>query len=150
MKLFSHLAVAVLCGLLSAGCSGQVGRTSCVRYDAAPLTRTNGFSTVVDDASLSWVDSHPEYIELSLTMVGPLGRPVTLVQTTGGNEVERWELRPSSTNQVLRVCTISETQPYVGCGASFKAVPHMPQGHYYLLPNDNTVLEAGLAFYLCE
>jgi hypothetical protein len=29
-------------------------------------------------------------------------------------------------------------------------MPYFPGGYYYLRPNANVVLEAGLAFYVCD
>ena len=142
------LAVAV--GLALAACAAPAPQ-HCHRYDAVSLTRENGFAATVDWKGEGAIDRPPERVDVALTVVRPLRGPVELVHVVGDTEADHWTLTLLDQNNVVTsVCWIVPPGALPNCGAVLQDLPFYPGGYYYLRPNGNTVLEAGLAFYVCN
>lgn len=123
----------------------------CHRYDAAALTRENHYATTIDWRNRGTIEAAPERVEVSFTVVRPLRGPIDLVHVVGSVEVNRWALTlPDHTGAANAICLVPAAGSQPSCGAALREVPFSPSGYYYLRPNGNTVLEAGLAFYVCE
>jgi hypothetical protein len=142
--------IPIILGLVMAGCaSPQVQR--CQRYDALSLTRDNGFAASLDWKDDRAIDTPPERVDLSLTIVRPLRGPIELVHVQGDVETDRWVLNPPDQNNVASsVCWISPPGGLSNCSATLQDLPFYPSGYYYLRQNGNTVFEAGLAFLICN
>lgn len=137
-------------GLLLAACAPPATQR-CHRYDALSLTRENGFAAKLEWKDRRMVDSPPERIEVALTVIRPIKGPIELVHVLGDVEEDHWPLAvPDFNNVPTSLCWISPPGAAANCGATLQSVPYSPVGYYYLRPGDNTVLEAGLAFYLCD
>jgi len=142
-------ALVGVAALALAGCSAAAPQR-CQRYDVASLNPENGFATSVAwDATLT-VAAPPDHIEVALFVVRPVRGPIELVHVLGDREVDHWSLLLPDRGQSSALCWIAPHDGVSNCGASLQEVPAVPAGYYYLRPNGNTVLEAGLAFYLCR
>lgn len=133
-----------------AGCKGPTV-PNCQRYDALTLTSENNFSARLDwNRNLS-LDLPSERIEVALTAIRPIRGPIELVHLVGDTEADHWMLHvPDFNNSPTSLCSISTSAAMPNCGAVLTNLPVAPGGYYYLRGGDNTVLEAGLAFYLCD
>ncbi len=142
-------ALLIALGMLAACAPATVQR--CHRYDAVSLNRENGFAASLDWKNGRTIDAPPERIEVALTALRPLRGPIELVHVLGDVETDRWVLNPpEQDNLVSTVCWITPPGAFPVCGAMLRVLPYAPGGYYYLRANGNTVLEAGLAFYLCD
>ena len=142
-------AVWAWAALTLAACSPPTS-PACQRYDAGTLVPENGFATSVPWDTELGLDKPQEHIEVALFIVRPVRGPIDLVHVIKNREEERWSLTIPDAGQGSTICTIAPQGGAPNCGATIRDVPHMPGGYYYLKPNGNTVLEAGLAFYLCK
>jgi|GEM_PF-1895943 len=141
---------AAVLGLLVAAC-GPPATQPCHRYDALSLTRENGFAAKLDWKDQRMVDAAPERIEVALTVIRPIKGPIELVHVIGDVEEDHWPLAvPDFNNIPTSLCWIAPPGTPANCGATLQSVPLSPVGYYYLRAGDNTVLEAGLSFYLCD
>ena len=122
----------------------------CHRYDVASLVPENGFAATVHWDSPLAVDAAPEHVEVALFVVRPVRGPVDLVHVVGDREAEHWSLQLADRTQSNAICWIAPRDGVSNCGATIEDAPVLPGGYYFLRPNGNTVLEAGLAFYLCR
>jgi len=148
----SPLPTALVLGLASfaIACNGPAVET-CHRYDAISLTRENQFATRLDWKSTRVVDLPMERVEVSLTAIRPMRGPIELVHLVGDTEADHWTLNiPDPNNSPTSICWIATPGATANCGAVLQNVPFSPGGYYYLRAGDNTVLEAGVAFYLCD
>ena len=147
------LAIAVLAGVVAAsgtGCS-EPRVQACQRYDALTLTRENGFSARLDWKVPRMVDLGVERIEVALTVIRPMRGPIELVHLIGDTEADHWTLQvPDFNNSPTSLCSIAAAGAPPNCGAVLQNTPLSPGGYYYLRAGDNTVLEAGLSFFLCD
>ena len=142
--------IPIILALVTVACAPPAAQR-CHRYDALSLTRENGFAAVLDWKDDRGIDTVPERIDVALTFVRPLHGPIELVHVVGDVEADRWMLTlPDQNNIASGVCWITPPGGTPNCGATLKDLPYFPSGYYYLRPNGNTVLEAGLAFYLCD
>jgi hypothetical protein len=132
------------------GCAPSPAPVRCQNYNMAALTPENHFAASIDGASLPVIDQVPEGIELSLSLIRPVNVPVTLVHIVGEREAERWELAIPGGDQPWARCFISPLPTLSTCGASIQTPPFTPGGYYYLVAHQNTILEAGLSFRLCN
>lgn len=148
-RALATLLAAVL--LVTAAACGTPSIQQCQRYDGLSLSRENGFSSRLDWKDTRTVDLPTERIEVSLTAIRPMKGPVELVHLIGNVEADRWTLTiPNFNSSPTSICSIMPTGVPPSCGASLRNVPFSPGGYYYLSTGDNTVLEAGLSFYLCD
>ena len=123
----------------------------CQRYDAVSLNPENNFSARLDWKSDRMVDLPMERIEVAISAVRPMKGPVELVHVIGNTEADHWTLTvPTFNNAPISLCTIQPAGTAASCGASLRHTPFSPDGYYYLRANENRVLEAGLAFFLCD
>jgi hypothetical protein len=145
------LWAAVTLACLVAGCAPTPTPVRCQSYDVAALTPDNQFAASIDGTGLPLIDQAAEGIEVSLTLIRPISGPITLVHVVAEHEAERWELTtPTGGDQPWARCFISPSPTYSTCSASVANPPVAPGGYYYLLAHQNTVLEAGLSFRLCN
>ena len=143
-------AGVVLVALAVGACAPPVTER-CHRYDALALSRENGFAATLDWKGERAIDGFPDRVDVALTFVRPIVGPVELVHVLGDLETERWSLTlPDQNNVASTVCWIGPSGAPATCGATLQLLPYFPAGYYYLRPNGNTILEAGLAFYLCD
>jgi len=151
MPLRPAVCAAWTLAVVSAGCTAPE-TVQCQRYDALSLSRDNGFAAALDWKDSRTVDLPGERIEVAVSAVRPMKGPVELVHLIGDAVADRWTLNiPDYNNAPISVCTISPAGgPPPNCGAALKNAPFSPLGYYYLRAGDNTVVEAGLAFFLCD
>jgi hypothetical protein len=150
MTSLQAVRAGVLALLVAAGCMPAAPQR-CHRYDAVALTRENGFAASFDWKSERAIDKPPERVDVALTVVRPMRGPVEVVHVIGGIEADRWVLSvPDQNNVATTVCWVTPPAAAATCGAQLQAMPYFPGGYYYLRPNANVVLEAGLAFYVCD
>lgn len=110
----------------------------------------NGFQLSVADDEFPLLDDDNERMDVAVTVVPPLVGPVSLVQIVDGKPLARWELRlPQPTGMSTR-CTVGLSPTTSTCGVTISDRPHPPGGYYELDARGNHVLEAGLAFFLCD
>jgi hypothetical protein len=141
---------AVILVLATAACAAPAVQ-HCHRYDALSLTRENGFAASLDWKDERGIDRLPERVDVAMTIVPPLRGPIEIVHVVGDAEADRWALTPPDVNNVASsVCWITPPGVMPNCGATLQDLPFFPGGYYYLRGNGNTVLEAGLAFYVCD
>ena len=124
----------------------------CQRYDALSLNRENGFAAALDWKTGKTVDTASERIEIALSLVRPVRGPIEVVHVLGDVETDRWTLTPPDQDLLSSsICWITPAGTMPGiCGATLQVLPYYPGGYYYLRPNGNTVLEAGVAFFICD
>lgn len=141
----------LLAGALAvAGCAAPAPQ-NCQRYDALSLNRENGFSARLDWKNGHLVDLGMERMEVALTAIRPLRGPIELVHIVGDTETDHWSLDvPDASSVPTSLCAIAPPGPAATCGAVMQNLPFSPAGYYYLKANDNTVLEAGISFLLCD
>jgi hypothetical protein len=134
----------------SVGCRPALPQP-CHRYDAVALTRENGYAASFDWKSTRAIDVPPERIVVAYTALRPIRGPIEVVQVLNDAEVNRWALTlPDQNNVASGLCVIPPPGGLPSCGAILREVPFFPGGYYYLRPNGNTVLEVGIAFYVCD
>jgi len=149
-RVLAALCVGGLVAASAMGCS-EPKLQACQRYDALSLTRENGFSARLDWKNPRMVDLSMERIEVALTAIRPIKGPIELVHTIGDTEANSWMLQvPDYANSPTSLCSIAPAGALPSCGAVLQNVPLAPGGYYYLRAGDNTVLEAGLSFFLCD
>jgi hypothetical protein len=149
MQLAATKALIAAVVLTVAACA-PASPQRCHRYDVASLVPENGFAATVPwDLPLA-IDTASEHIEVALFVVRPVRAPVDLVHVVGDRETEHWSLQMADLTQTNAICWISPRDGVSNCGAIIEEVPVWPGGYYFLRPNGNTVLEAGLALYLCQ
>lgn len=135
---------------LASGCTPPSPRP-CQRYDAVSLTRENGFSARYDWKGKGLVDLPGESLEVSITALRPMKGPVELVHVVGDTTADVWKLAvPDVGNQLTSVCAIAPGGAMPPCGAVLQNLPLAPGGYYHLRAGDNAVLEAGIAFQICD
>ncbi len=143
-------AGVIALALATSGCAPAAPQR-CHRYDALSLTRENGFASSFDWKSERTIDIPPERIDVALTIIPPIRGPVELVHVFGDVETDRWVLTLLDQNNVVSfICWITPPTGTPNCGATLQDLPYYPGGYYYLRPNANVVMEAGLAFYVCD
>ena len=143
------LAIVLACAL-SAACAPPAPQ-QCQRYDALSLNPENRFSSRLDWRSDRLLDLPMERIEVAISAVRPMKGPVELVHVVGNTETDHWTLTvPDFNNAPITICTIQMAGTAAVCGATVVNTPFSPGGYYYLKAGENRVLEAGLAFYLCD
>lgn len=150
---FRSIAATAIGGLLVVGVIGcaEPSIQKCQRYDALSLSPENGFSARLDWNRPQMVDLSVERIEVALTAIRPIRGPIELVHLVGDTEADHWSLSvPDFNNSPTSLCSISPPGGMPNCGATLKNTPYSPGGYYYLRAGDNTVLEAGLSFFLCD
>ena len=141
---------AALVGVTAAACTGPTVQ-KCHRYDGVSLSRDNQFSSRLDWKNGRMVDLPMERVEVALTVIRPINGPIELVHLVGNVEADRWTLTlPDLGSSPTSLCAIMGPGVASSCGATLKNIPFSPGGYYYLQTGDNTVLEAGLAFILCD
>ena len=141
---------AVALVLVAGGCAAPTTQ-SCQRYDAVSLTRENGFAASLDWKGDRAVDLPIERLDVALTILRPIHGPVELVHVVDDVETDRWVLTIVDQNNVSSaLCSITPPGGTPNCGATLQDLPYFPGGYYYLRPNANLVVEAGLAFYVCD
>lgn len=146
---FGAAVIAALLAAFATSCADPMVER-CQRYEALSLTRENGFSARLDWKSPRLVDLPGERIEVALTVIRPIRGPIELVHLVGDTEMNHWNLQiPDFNSSPTSLCSISSSGP-ANCGATLGNPPMSPGGYYYLRAGDNTVLEAGLSFYLCD
>lgn len=144
------LGVLAGAGLALAGCAAPSPQ-NCQRYDAISLNRENGFAARLDWKNGRQVDLGVERMEVALTVIRPVRGPIELVHLVGDTEADHWNLTvPYTSNVPTALCSIAPAGSTPTCGAVLQNLPFSPAGHYYLRANDNTVLEAGISFLLCD
>lgn len=132
------------------GCTAPAPQ-NCQRYDALSLNRENGFSARLDWSNGRLIDLGMERMEVALTVIRPVRGPIELVHLVGDTEADHWNLTvPDTSNVPTALCSIAQQGTPASCGAVLQNVPFSPAGYYFLRANDNTVLEAGLSFQLCD
>ncbi|HEY2773496.1 MAG TPA: hypothetical protein VGK20_05535 [Candidatus Binatia bacterium] len=142
--------VALSCALAVATCAPPAPQP-CQRYDALSLNRENNFSSRVDWKSARMVNLAQEHVELAISAVRPMRGPLELVHVVGDTEADHWTVTvPDYNNAPVSLCLISPPGVVANCGASLQGVPLSPTGYWYLRTGENTVLEAGLSFFLCD
>jgi hypothetical protein len=136
--------------LLAAGCTAPAPQP-CQRYDALSLSRENDFSARFDWKDSRTIDLPLERVEVAISAVRPMKGPVELVHMVGDTVADHWTLAiPDRGVATVSICAVSPPGGPSSCGASLRNLPLSPGGFYYLRAGDNTVLEAGLAFYICD
>ena len=147
---FAGAAVGCMLAFQVVACSAPEVQ-NCQRYDVASLNRENGFSARIDWKNDRLLDLPGERMEVALTAIRPIRGTIELVHIVGDTEADRWPLTlPNFTNAPTSLCSIAPPGVAPSCGASLQHLPLSPGGYYYLLADGNTVLEAGLAFWLCN
>lgn len=143
-------ALGALTIALLAGCS-EPAPVTCQRFDALALTKENGFSARFDWKSSRTIDLGLEKIEVAVTAIRPIRGPIELVHLVGDTEADHWNLIiPDFNMSPTSICSISANGAPPNCGATLQNVPFSPGGYYFLRAGNNTVLEAGLAFFVCS
>jgi hypothetical protein len=136
--------------LVAAACAPATPQR-CHRYDALSLARENGFAASLDWKDERAIDVSPERLEVTLTIVPPIRGPVELVHVLGDVETDRWALTVMNPGNLANaVCWLTPPSGTANCGATLPDMPYFPGGYYYLRPNANVVMEAGIAFYICN
>ncbi len=139
--------------LLVSACSEAVSPETCRRYDNAALVPDRGFSVLVDRTDLPRLDDGADRIELSMLFAQQPTGPVELVHMVDGREVGRWSLRTPLSEHKFAAFVTCWIAPHPGasnCGAFVDEVPHAVGGYYYLSAGTASLVEAGLAFYVCN
>jgi len=133
-----------------AGCAAPATQR-CHRYDALTLTRENGFASAFEWKDARGIDNAPERVEVALTVVRPLRGPIEIVHVVGDMEADHWTLTPPDMGNVASsICWVAPPGTMPSCGAVLQTLPYFPSGYYYVRPSGNVVLEAALAFYVCD
>jgi hypothetical protein len=142
--------IAIFLVLLTGACAAPTAQR-CHRYDALSLNRENGFAASLDWKDERPIDAGPERVDVSFTVVRPMRGPIEIVHVVGDVEADRWVLNPPDANNVATgLCWVTPPGIFPNCGAVLQDLPFFPAGYYYLRANANTVLEVGLAFYVCD
>ena len=142
---------AAIALVLAVGACAPPATQRCHRYDVVSLTRENGFAASVDWKSERAIDVPPERLDVALTILRPIRGPVELVHVVDDIETDRWVLTVLDQNNIASaVCWITPPSGTPNCGATLQDLPYFPGGYYYLRPNANLVVEAGLSFYVCD
>lgn len=132
------------------GCEPTPSPLRCQRFDVATLTPDNNFSATVQAGRFKAIDAHPEGIEIALTVAAPLRGALRLVQVMDEQTVGSWELSIPGSDNLRPRCVIGVHDSASTCQAKIKNPPIASGGYYYLQAPDNTVIEAGLSFRLCQ
>lgn len=133
-----------------ASCTSAVGPVPCRRVDVASMGPENAFRVTIAPDTVPALDGPGAAIHAALTLIPPVVGPVTLLQFSDGREVARWELKLPPATTTSATCRIGTTAAASTCGATIVDAPHLAGGHWSIEAGGNRVLEAGLAFELCE
>jgi hypothetical protein len=106
----------------------------------------NGFRVTIADA-VAGLDGAPSRIDVAVASPVPLVGPVTLVQSSGGRELARWELTFPATTGIVQRCSLGFVAS--SCGATLTARPQSAAGEWRIEPGANRLLEASIAFRHC-
>jgi len=142
--------LVIAAALVIGACEPTAAPQRCRRHDGVALVPENGFAASVESDELTLIDLPEERIDLAMSVVRPVRGTIDLVHVVGDREMGRWELTVPDSNLSTARCLISPASGWFACGAMIREVPYPTGGYYYLRPNGNTVLEAGLSFYLCD
>ena len=142
--------VAVLAVITAGACAPATQNGKCLRHEGVALTPENGFAAAVDFPPSVTIDAPPERINVAMMVVRPVRGTIDLVHVIGDRESERWTLVVAAEDHPLASCWISTSPGSSTCRATVQDLPHPVGGYYYLRANGNTVLEAGVSFYLCQ
>jgi hypothetical protein len=141
-------AAALFVLSMAASCTSAVEPVPCRRVDVASMGPENAFRVTIAPDTVPALDGSGAAIHASLTLIPPVVGPVTLLQFSDGREVARWELKlPAATSTT---CRIAATAAASTCGATIVDAPHLAGGHWSIEAGGNRILEAGLAFELCD
>ena len=131
---------------LAAACTPATEPARCDRFDAASMGPENGFRVTIEDA-VPGLDGAPSRIDVAVASPVPLAGPVTLVQSSGGRELARWELTFPATPGIVQRCSLGFVAS--SCGATLSARPQSAAGEWRIEPGANRLLEASIAFRHC-
>jgi hypothetical protein len=134
---------------LVTGCTASPLKLPCQTYVVGSFTPENHYALSVETTGWPQLDQPREWIEIGLLAARPVTAPIDLVHVLGTQEVERWKLEPPATAGATVTCRIAPG-PEGGCGASIRITPQNMSGYYYLEPNGNALVEAGMSFKLCR
>jgi hypothetical protein len=139
-------AVLACCALVIAACTPATEPARCDRFDVPSMGPENGFRVTVADA-VPGLDGAPSRIDVAVASPVPLTGPVTLVQSSGGRELARWELTFPHAPGLVQRCSLG----YVAstCGATLTARPQNAAGEWRIEQGANRLLEASIAFRHC-
>jgi hypothetical protein len=137
---------AALAVCLAAACTPATEPARCDRFDAASMGPENGFRVTIADA-VAGLDGAPSRIDVAVASPVPLVGPVTLVQSSGGRELARWELTFPATTGIVQRCSLGFVAS--SCGATLTARPQSAAGEWRIEPGANRLLEASIAFRHC-
>jgi len=138
------------CVAMSLAACAPAAPQRCQRYDVASLVPENGFAATVPWDSPLAIDSGADHVEVAIFLMRPIRAAIDLVHVVGDREVDHWSLQIPDKGQNNAICWIAPRDGVSNCGAIIDDVPELLGGYYFLRPNGNTVLEAGLAFSLCK
>jgi len=142
--------LAIVAALVIGACEPTAAPQRCRRYEGVALVPENHFAASLELDATILIDLPEERLDVAMSVVPPVRGTIDLVHVVGDREMERWELTVPDPNPSIVRCLISPAGGWLGCGAVIREVPHPTGGYYYMRPNGNTVLEAGLSFYLCD
>jgi hypothetical protein len=143
----SGLVTLAACALLVAACTPAMQPPRCDRYDAASMGPENQFRVTIADGATTGLDGSPSRIDVAVASAVPLAGPVTLVQSSGGRELARWELTFPESAGLVRRCSLGFGAS--SCGATLTARPQTAGGDWRIEPGANRLLEASIAFRHC-
>jgi hypothetical protein len=142
--------VALLALVVLSSCKPPSAPPACRRYETLPLGPENGFRLAVAKDAFPLLDNANERIDVALSVVPPLVGPVTLVQIVDGQPLATWDLPLPPPTGLSTRCSIGLSLENSTCGATIRDRPHPPGGSYELQARGNTVLEASIAFFVCD
>jgi hypothetical protein len=139
-------AALTISACLAAACMPATEPARCDRFDVPSMGPENGFRVTVADA-VPGLDGAPSRIDVAVASPVPLTGPVTLVQSSGGRELARWELTFPHGPGLVQRCSLG----YVAstCGATLTARPQNAAGEWRIEQGANRLLEASIAFRHC-
>jgi hypothetical protein len=141
------LRAGILLVPVLAACTPVLEPGRCDRFDVASMGPENGFRVTVSDGAVPALDGAPSRIDVAVASATPLEGPVTLVQSSGGRELARWDLALLPAVGIVQRCSLGFAAS--SCGATLTARPQTTAGEWRIEPGTNRLLEASIAFRHC-
>jgi hypothetical protein len=140
-------ATLALTAAALAACTPALGPVRCDRYDFASMGPENAFRVTVSNAGVPALDGAPSRMEVAVASATPLAGPVTLVHSSGGRELARWQLTFPAAGGIVQRCSLGYVES--SCGGVLSARPQTAAGEWKIEPGVNRLLEASIAFRRC-
>jgi hypothetical protein len=140
------LAALTIAACFAVACTPASEPTRCDRFDVPSMGPENGFRVTVAGA-VPGLDGAPSRIDVAVASPVALTGPVTLVHSSGGRELARWELTFPPAGGIVQRCSLGFAAST--CGATLSARPQNAGGEWRIEPGTNRLLEASIAFRHC-